>query len=139
VALSLSRVDWWDDSRVWFIDGTPRQWREAGGDPMELCARHWVEEVAEIDRGIAAVGPERVLELSYERFIAAPAETLSAVARFGGLGEDARWRAELAFLRFPDQNAAWPSALGAEAVARITAVQGDTLARRGYIVAEGAP
>src|ERR1019366_5346778 len=40
VAVSLSRVDWWESSVVWWYGGTPKAWRDDGRDPWELCARN---------------------------------------------------------------------------------------------------
>src|SRR6266542_2501848 len=48
-AYSLSRVDWWEDGVVWWYGQTPRRWREEGRDPWELCALHWVRELAAVE------------------------------------------------------------------------------------------
>ncbi len=34
VALSLSRVDWWPESNVWWYGGTPQDWAARGRRPM---------------------------------------------------------------------------------------------------------
>lgn len=133
VAYSLSRVDWWEDSRLSWYAGTPRRWAAEGGDPWEPCARNWVEELGEIDRGLATVPPHQVLHVSYEQFVASPLETLERVAAFAGLPPDERWTRRLGQLRFPDRNEAWRAALDPEVVATIEAIQGDELARHGYV------
>jgi hypothetical protein len=132
VALSLSRVDWWEGSAVWWYGGTPQAWREAGGDPWELCARNWVEEVRAIDAGLAAVPADQVLALSYEGFVAEPVETARRLAGFMGLSDDRPWLDAIRGLRFPDRNRSWADQLSADAVARIEAVQTEELERRGY-------
>jgi omega-hydroxy-beta-dihydromenaquinone-9 sulfotransferase len=66
VAYSLSRVDWWDDSELVWLNGTPREWEAAGMDRWELCARNWVAELDAIAAGLAAVPPERRLRVAYE-------------------------------------------------------------------------
>ena len=92
VAVSLSRVDWWEDSVVWWYGGTPKAWREDGRDPWELCARNWVEEVRAIDSGLDELNPKQVLRLTYEEFTAEPVETILRVAAFAGLDDVASWR-----------------------------------------------
>ena len=51
VACSLSRVYWWPDLTVWWYGGTPGRWQAEGRDPWELCARHWVRELAVLEQG----------------------------------------------------------------------------------------
>ena len=132
VANSLARVDWWEDSHVWWYGGTPEQWAAEGRDPWEICARNWVEELREIEAGLAAVPAAQVLELSYESFVAAPVETLEKVADFAGLAPSWAWRNRLAGLSFPNQNDGWRRKLDPGAVATIQAFQGETLRRYGY-------
>ncbi|MGP8161015.1 MAG: sulfotransferase family protein [Candidatus Dormibacteria bacterium] len=132
VALSLSRVDWWETSIVWWYGGTPRAWREAGGDPWELCARNWVEEVRAIDAGLATVGSDRVLHLTYEGFIAEPRDSLRRVAGFMGMADDRRWLEAVDSLTFPNRNRRWTDQLTPESLATIETVQAAELERRGY-------
>jgi hypothetical protein len=131
-ALSLSRVDWWESSIVWWYGGTPEQWREEGGDPWELCARNWLEEVRIIDAGIGELPSERVHQMTYEEFIGEPLASLQRVAHFAGLRSDAGWDAEISRLRFPNRNETWRAQLPPEVIERVTAVQGEELDRRGY-------
>lgn len=134
VAYSLSRVDWWEDSVVWWYGDTPRRWREEGNDPWELCARNWVEEVREIETGLRSVPAAQVLSISYERFVAAPLETLREVGAFAGLSATPSWLGDLGRLRFPDRNDAWQHQLEPEVAERIQAAQHDTLLRYDYAV-----
>ena len=133
VALSLSKVNWWEDSIVWWYGGTPRQWRDSGGHPLELCARNWVEELKEIEAGLQHVPADQVLRLTYEGFVSSPVETLEKVARFAGLPPDQAWSERLRQLRFPDRNEAWTRALATDDIARVEAVQRESLARHGYV------
>jgi hypothetical protein len=132
VALSLSRVDWWEGSIVWWYGGTPRAWREGGGDPWELCARNWVEEVRAIGAGLSAVAADRVLHLTYEGFIAAPRDTVRRIAGFIGMAEDRHWLAAVDSLAFPNRNRSWADQLSPESLAAIETVQEAELKRRGY-------
>lgn len=132
VALSLARVDWWPTSRVWWYGDTPAAWERSGGDPWELCARNWVEEVRAIDAGLAGLPPERVLRLTYEQFVDQPVTVAAQVAAFVGLRSDRNWLAEVAQLRFPNRNQSWRTDLAAETVDRIEAAQNPELRKRGY-------
>lgn len=133
VAYSLSRVDWWEDSLVWWYGATPRRWREDGGDPWEMVARHWPEELAAIEVGLATVPPDDVMRVSYESFINDPQGVLGDIALFAGLREDAPWRAEIDRLDFPNRNEAWRTDLGDAVVRRIEDLQHERLLAHGYV------
>ncbi|MGH9246814.1 MAG: sulfotransferase family protein [Acidimicrobiales bacterium] len=133
VAVSLSRVDWWDKGDLWWTDTTPRAWRASGGHPMELCARNWVEEVEAIERGIGHVPAGRVVTIRYEDFIEAPHAVLADVAGFAGLqAEDSTWRERLGVLEFPNANDGWRRVLEGDDLARVEAIEGEALGRYGY-------
>jgi hypothetical protein len=133
VAASLRRVDWWPESRLWWLDGvTPNAAEAAGDDPWELCGRAWVEETAAARAGLAALASERVLSVTYERFVATPGSVLAEVAHFAGLGPSPAWRQRLAGVQFPDRNQAWRTDLSDAAIAAVERVQGRALAAHGY-------
>ena len=115
VALSLSRVDWWAGSTVWWLGDTPEAWERGGGDPWELCARNWVEEVRAVDAGLSGVAADRVLRLTYEGFVTEPRAVLQRIAAFIGLREERAWLADVDAIRFPNRNAAWSTQLSPEA------------------------
>jgi len=133
VAYSLSRVDWWEDSLVWWYGSTPRRWREEGRDPWEIAARHWPEELNAVDRGLATVAPENVMRVSYESFVANPQPVLDEVARFAGLGDDPSWRAEIDRISF-NHNEGWRAHLADAVVRQIEDIQHDRLRQHGYVV-----
>jgi hypothetical protein len=133
VAHSLSRVDWWEDSTVWWYGGTPRQWAEQGGDPWELCARHWVEELREVEDGLAtAVPAERRFDVRYEDFLRNPLDTLRTVGDFAGLRPDPGWMRELERLSFPDRTESWRRHLAPAVADRISFLQQGSLQEYGY-------
>jgi hypothetical protein len=134
VALSLSRVDWWPDSKLWWYGGTPREWEAGGGDPWEACARNWMQELDAMERGLELVPPDQVMRLSYESFVDAPLETLDRIAGFAGLPADPRWRATVQDLGFPNKNEAWRKDLDADALSTITSIQRERLEALGYDV-----
>lgn len=132
VAASLSRVDWWEDSFVWWYGGTPRRWREEGRDPWELCARNWVEELRAIEAGLRSVPAAHVLRLRYEDAVAEPIRTFEAVAAFLGLPPDRRWRSALGRLALQDRVEHWRERLDPAITERITTIQRSELERYGY-------
>jgi hypothetical protein len=132
VAVSLSRVDWWENSIVWWYGGTPKAWREDGRDPWELCARNWVEEVRAIDSGIEELNPNQVLRLTYEEFTAEPVQTIRRVAEFAGLDDDPRWQHDIQQIQFRNRNDSWKRGLPPEVVTTIEDVQAGELSKRGY-------
>lgn len=134
VAYSLSRVDWWEDSELVWLPGTPADWHRQGMDPWELCARNWVAELDAIAEGLGAVPADRRLRLAYEDFVAAPLETLEEVARFAGLGPSTEWRRRLGELSFPDRNETWRARLEPAVARSIEAFQQTHLKANGYAV-----
>lgn len=132
VAVSLSRVDWWESSVVWWYGGTPKAWRDDGRDPWELCARNWVEEVRAIDSGIGELNPDQVLRLTYEEFTAEPVRTIERVAEFAGLTDDPSWRRDIERIEFRNRNDSWKKGLPPEVVTTIEEVQAGELSKRGY-------
>lgn len=134
VAASLSRVDWWPNDVLWWLGDTPAAWERRGGDPIELCARNWVEDVRVIEQGLEEVPPEQVMRLRYEDLVDRPLDTLRAVGRFAGLDDDPRWLAELASMSFPNRTERWVEVLDATALATVQRVQADELVRYGYVL-----
>lgn len=134
VAYSLSKVGWWPDSLVPWYGGTPRQWEEAGGDPWEITARDWVEEVRAVEQGLTAVPPESVLSIRYERLVQDLVPVLRELASFAGLPADRRWVKRIDQLPSPRTSETWRERLTAREIATIERFQSHTLRRRGYDV-----
>ena len=133
VALSLANVDWWPESVVWWCGQTPKQWEAGGHDPWELCARTWVEEVRATEAGLGAVPAGQRHSITYEQLVTDPHATLGDVASFAGLDSSEKAERWLEGVRFPDRNEAWRARLGSAAIATIEAIEGDDLARHGYV------
>ena len=129
VVRSLMSVDWWPQTDIWWWQGTPQDWVGEGHDPVELAARHWVEEVDAIEQGLAGVPRRRVLRLTYEALVRSPVDVLEGVAAFAGLGDDPQWRGDLDELHFPDRNRVHDLAA---VDPRVTQIQSVTLRSLGY-------
>ncbi|MGH8932386.1 MAG: sulfotransferase family protein [Egibacteraceae bacterium] len=134
VAQSLSKVDWWPDSHIWWYGGSPRQWQREGGDPWELCAHHWVREVGAVAEGLAAVPGASVFSIRYERLVRELASVLQDLAGFLGLPENAEWSARLEQLQRPATGKPEYHRLPADALATIERIQSSTLRQLGYKV-----
>ena len=132
VALSLSRVDWWPDSHVWWYGDTPARWAAEGNDPWVLCARNWVEELHAIEDGLAQVPASQTYALSYESFLDAPVTSMQQLADFAGLAPSRGWDRSVRSLGFPDRNEAWRTHLDDDAVRTITDIQAGELRGHGY-------
>ena len=132
VADSLARVDWWERSHVWWYGGTPATWRAEGGDPWEMCARNWVEEIRAIEGGLRTVPEAQVMRLRYEDLVANPTQAFERAAAFVGLPDEDAWRRSLAVLPISDQNEGWRTRLEPSVVEMITAIQRTELQRYGY-------
>lgn len=132
VATSLRKVNWWPGFWVFWYGSTTDQWVAEGGDPWELAARHWVEEVHAIECGLDGVPSERVISLAYEDFVASPVDRLADIAAQAGVPADSAWLTELRRLSYPDHKASWRAELDPDALATVERVQRDTLRRYGY-------
>lgn len=133
VAYSLSKVDWWLDSEIWWAGMTPRQWAAAGNDGWELCAKNWVEEVQAIRRGLESVPADQMMSLRYEQLTEDPVGMLQEVARFAGFTRNPEWERRLVSLQFDGRNDSWRRALSRKEIEFIECVQGEELRRFAYV------
>lgn len=132
VASSLQRVDWWPDEHIWWYGGSPVDWERAGGDPWELAARHWVEEIAVLDRAVSRLPPERYRSISYDELLADPHERLHDLADFAGCRASTTWDRGIAELSFPVSDTGWRRYLAGTDLIRVEAILGDVLAANGF-------
>lgn len=136
VALSLSKVDWWPQSTVWWAGVTPSEWQVRGGDPWELCAENWVREVEVIEQGLASVPTDLQHSTTYEELVSDPIGVLTRIANEIGLAADPSWLDEVSTIGLPNQNERWRAELTGPAMRTVEATQGLTLRRLGYLNGE---
>ena len=100
VAASLSQVEWWNDHPLWWDPQhrTPLQVSAAGEDMLRLCARNWVAETQAIQRGFSQIDPARVLDVQFERLVAAPVVEMGRLVEFLGLQRSAEYDRAVASL-----------------------------------------
>jgi hypothetical protein len=132
VAQSLSTVDWWPHSKVWWNGLTPAEWEAEGRDPWELCAKSWVEELKATSRGLSTVAPNRVMRVRYEEFVAQPIQLLEEIKGFAGLPDDEGWQRALGRCRCRPCEQNWREQLEVDALATIESVQSEMLRLHGY-------
>jgi hypothetical protein len=134
VAASLSRVEWWNHTPLWWDAKrrTPAQAVAEGEDQLRLCARHWVEETEEITRGLGTVSPSRVLPVRYEELVAEPIEQMRRVLMFLGLERRLDYEWALKTLKLGHQSPSWRAAWSSQQVDIVNREQGEHLARSGY-------
>ena len=132
VALSLSRVDWWPTSTWSGTAARPDRWAAEGGDPWELCARNWVDELAAMERGLEGVPDAQLLRLRYEDLIAEPVRSSTRSRRSPGSPASAPWHEAVGRVRFPDRNDAWRERARRRCAGDDRGGPGTTLERYGY-------
>jgi len=82
VVNSLLNVKWWSDLELWWLSKTPKQREEKGGNPAELCARHWKRQVEEIMQNKEYIPPNQYLECRYEEVVDKPLSSLKRILEF---------------------------------------------------------
>lgn len=134
VAASLSRVEWWNDHRLWWDPEhrTPLQVTASGADMLRLCARNWVEETRAIQEGLAGIDPARVCTVSFERLAAAPAAELARIVAFLGLPHSTVHDDLDSLFSPPAPVDSWRRNWSAEQTAMVNSEQAEHLNRQGY-------
>lgn len=135
VAYSLLRVNWWAEHTLYWAGKTPRQMVVGGADELELAARNWVEEMASIESGLKQLGPDRVLQMRYEDLLANPRAEVQRALEFIGVSfaADPAFGALLEGLKLQPRQEPWSSRWTPQETERVLRLQGETLARWGYV------
>jgi hypothetical protein len=134
VAASLSRVDWWNEHRLWWDpqQRTPLEMTSSGSDMLQLCARNWVEETRAIQQGLERIDPARVCTIRFERLAAAPVAEMGRVIEFLGLSPSAVYDHVIATVSDRFQAGSWRQRLSAEEIEMVNTEQAEHLVRQGY-------
>ena len=129
VAYSYLNVDWWMDTRLWWAGTTPGEWQEGGGDPLELTALHWRNNLEEIlgNRDIL----RNYIEVRYEDLVRDPMSVVREILDFCGLRSHGRFEDRLP-RELPDMNRKWRENLDSREVETLHSVLGETLKQLGY-------
>jgi hypothetical protein len=103
VAHSLSKVRFWETHNVWWDGRKPGEMEADGWEPLQICARNWVEDVLAAEKGLEGLSQDQCLTFTYEDLLREWEATLASVCEFLGLGGsepfldavralDIRWR-----------------------------------------------
>ena len=84
-AHSLLQVKWWNDHVLFWAGKTPRQMIAEGANPLELAVRHWVEGMASIERGVAMLAQNNILDVRYENLLRNPHVEIQRILDFMGI------------------------------------------------------
>lgn len=68
VANSTLRVPWWNDTHVWWLGHTVREWERQGREPVELAGLYWKRTVEEV-RSKRDLFQNRYIEVRYEDLV----------------------------------------------------------------------
>jgi len=127
----LDRREHHDGLGAWW-GSRPPGWHELlDRPPAEQAALQWRLCIEHTRAAAAKLGPGRYLEIRYEDFCDAPAETLQTVSGFCGL----RWPTGLLEELVRDvrsQNFKWRERLSSEEIAAVEGVAGELLAELRY-------
>ncbi len=95
----------------------------ADDTPLDVvCAEQWAACTTATDRQIADIDPDRVLRISYERFVSDPSAVLREVAEFAGATVDGAEVAAAAAQIHGGSVGGWERHLDAEQIERVTAI-----------------
>jgi hypothetical protein len=112
VANSLLRVPWWQDTDIWWMEKKVKEWEDEGGEPIELCARHWMRDVQEI-LGNKDLFGERYLEIHYEDLVVDVEKVIGKILDFSQLDRDNKYFDQLP-KSLPNMNRKWKERLTVE-------------------------
>ena len=134
VAHSLLRVGWWENHVLYWAGKTPQQMVAEGYDPLELAARNWVEEMQSIEKGIALLQSNQLLEVRYNELLQNPQEQLQRILDFMEVNpqEDTMFWNIVESLRLTPKQETWIHNWTESELKMVIGLQGDTLRRWGF-------
>lgn len=133
VAHSLGQVKWWGKHKIWWADATVKELTDQGYDPLEICAKNWVEEVKAIKAGLETVPSHRKHELHYEALMDYPLREISKILNFLGLSENQKFGAVFSALNLKERPEPWRTRWSKVELDRVTATQEPLLREFGYL------
>ena len=130
VANSTLRVPWWNDTHIWWLGHTARQWQEQGREPVELCGLYWQRAVEEISKAGESLG-SRYMEVRYENLTHDVKGALGTIFDFCQLGDASEYLNQLPE-QLPDMNYKWRKQLTEEQKRALHDSIGTYLVELGY-------
>lgn len=138
VAYSLLQVAWWNNHILYWTGKTPQQMVEAGFNPLELAAQNWVEEMQRLERGIALIQSNQLLEVQYHELLQDPHEQLQRILDFMDVTvkKDTTFWNIIESLHLAPQQEAWTCNWTKPELKKVLDLQGDTLRRWGFEISD---
>lgn len=134
VAYSLLRVAWWDEHILYWTNQSPKQMVAAGFSPLELAARNWVEEMQVLEKGVATIPNDCLLEVRYEELLRQPLEQLIRIFNFMGVSalEDTEFWETIKSLKLQPKQENWMNKWSRTELEMVLSLQGNMLHRWGF-------
>ena len=135
VANSLLQVAWWNDHILYWAGKTPQQMVAEGFSPLEIAARNWVEEMQSLEREIALLRSNQLLEVRYDELLHHPHEQLQRILDFMEITPqaDAMFWDIVESLHLVPQQEAWFCNWTEPESRMVLHLQEDTLRRWGFV------
>lgn len=134
VARSLVEVNWWRDHTLFWNGNTPARLVQEGACNIELAACNWIEEIAEIKRGLSPIDRSRTLTLRYEDLLSKPIDTLQVLLGFMGIqmSSDQSYTGAVSSLGLRASSGAWDRGLTEKERESVLQIQSAALSELGY-------
>jgi hypothetical protein len=104
-----------------------------GWDPLQICARNWVEDVMAAEKGLDGLPADRCSTFSYENLLRNWEQTLLSVCSFLGLQDTEPFLDAVRALDIEWRAPKWKSAWTPEELGVVEAEQHDLLRKYGYL------
>ncbi len=134
VAHSLTKVKWWNDHKIWWMDQrTPSELRRQNYNDIELAAKNWVEEIRCIRDGVIHINAENILTLKYEDFSENSEKYMLKCLQHIGIEADTLWLDSIKKIKIYNNNHLWKKNLGQDEQELVTSIQSDELRKLDYL------
>ena len=130
VANSTLRVPWWNDTHIWWLGYTARDWEKRGREPIELAGLYWQRTVEEV-RSRKDLFPSRYIEARYEDLVRDTRGVISTLTNFCELRHSQAYR-NLIPATLPDSDVKWRKRLSERQKNILHESIGDFLDSLGY-------
>jgi hypothetical protein len=130
VANSTLRVPWWNDTHIWWLGHTAREWERQGREPAELAGMHWKRTVEEV-RSKRQLFGNRYIEVRYEDLVRDTRNVIGTLTNFCELRRS-RLYVKLLPAALPNSDVKWRDRLTERQKDVLHDSIGDFLNRLGY-------
>ena len=133
VADSLTKVDWWRQHVLWWDGRTAEQLERCGEERLAIAARNWAYEMNELQKGLASVPPDRILEVRYDQVLSDPVGQMHTILRFLGVRPTEEYEDAILSLRLYSRPSAWQTRWSADQLEMVMREVRPLLHTLGYV------